>query len=96
MTKQTAFRFSDDTISKLDEMCRLLGTNRTAFLVLKIEQEYDAMLGNPKFKRVMKAITEMAEALSDTRVLADELTVDPVQLAIDCYASATGTKREEP
>lgn len=96
MTKQTAFRFSEDTISKLDEMCKLLGTNRTAFLVLKIEQEYDAMCGNPKFKRVMKALTEMTEALNGTRVLADELTVDPVQLAIDCYASATAPKRDEP
>ena len=93
MTKQTAFRFSNETLSKLDEMCRLLGTNRTAFLVLKIEQEYDAMCGNPKFKRVMKALAEMSDILNDTRILADELTSDPVQLAIECYETA-GAERK--
>ena len=50
MTKQTAFRIPEETLARLDEMVQILGTYRTAVLCLKIEQEYEAMQGNPKMK----------------------------------------------
>ena len=80
MTKQTAFRIPEETLAKLDEMVQILGTNRTAFINLKIEQEYEAMQGNPKIKKALKAIKECTEIMRNAGLID---TADPCQIAID-------------
>lgn len=79
MTKQTAFRIPEETLARLDEMVQILGTNRTAFLCLKIEQEYEAMQGNPKMKRMLEAMKECAVIMRNARIIVD----DPCQIALD-------------
>ena len=53
MTKTYNFRLPPETISQLDELTRAYGTNRTAFIILKIAQEYEALQGNPKTKKML-------------------------------------------
>jgi predicted DNA-binding protein len=79
MTKQTAFRIPEETLAHLDEMVQILGTNRTAFLCLKIEQEYEAMQGNPKMKRMLEALKECAAIMRNAGIIVD----DPCQIALD-------------
>lgn len=79
MSKQTAFRIPDKTLAHLDEMVQILGTNRTAFLCLKIEQEYEAMQGNPKMKKMLAALKECADIMRNAGIIVD----DPCQIAID-------------
>lgn len=85
MTKLSAFRIPEETVAKLDELARAYGTTKTAFLILKIEQEYDALQGNPRMKKMLSAMQECAqilkEATEEAKGLADGL--EPVQLAID-------------
>ena len=80
MTKQTAFRIPEETLAKLDEMVQIVGTNRTAFITMKIEQEYEAMQGNPKIKKALKALKECAEIMRDAGLVD---LADPCQIAMD-------------
>ena len=85
MTKLSAFRIPEETIAKLDELARVYGTTKTAFLILKIEQEYDVLQGNPRMKKMLSAMQECAqilkEAAGEVKGLADD--GEPVQLTID-------------
>lgn len=88
MTKLSTFRIPDDVLAKLDELARAYGTNRTAFLILKIEQEYDALQGNPRMKKMLSAMQECAQILKmasgEAKELGDES--EPVQMAIDALS----------
>lgn len=83
MSKQTAFRIPEETLAHLDEMVQILGTNRTAFICLKIEQEYEAMQGNPKMKKMLEALKQCADIMRNAGVLVD----DPCQLAFDAVGA---------
>lgn len=80
MIKQTAFRIPEETLAKLDEMVQIVGTNRTAFITMKIEQEYEAMQGNPKIKKALKALKECSEIMRNAGLID---SADPCQIAID-------------
>lgn len=82
MTKVSTYRLTPDTLEMLDELCRAYGTNRTAFLTLKIQQEYDALQDNPKTKKMLQAMKECAEILREATGGVIN-SADPVQLAID-------------
>ena len=82
MTKTYNFRLPPETIAQLDELTRAYGTNRTAFIILKIAQEYEALQGNPKTKKMLQAMRDCAQILREATGGATELD-DPVQLALD-------------
>lgn len=80
MLKQTAFRIPEETLAKLDEMVQIVGTSRTAFITMKIEQEYEVMQGNPKIKKALNALKECSEIMRNAGLID---IVDPCQVAID-------------
>ena len=80
-TKQSAFRFDDETIQMLDDLCRIYGFNRTQFLVLKIKQEHDVLQGNPKMRKMLEALRDCTNIIS--KATDTSIAVDTLQMAID-------------
>ncbi len=81
MTKVSTYRLTPETLEMLDELCRAYGTNRTAFLTLKVKQEYDALQDNPKTKKMLQAMRQCAEIMREAT--GGSISADPVQLALD-------------
>lgn len=80
MSKPVAFRIPEDTLAKLDEMAKLLGTSRNACVVSMVEQQYQAMQMNPQLQKAFKALKQCAEIMKDAGLVKSS---DLVQLSIN-------------
>ena len=58
-TKQTAFRFSDEVLEKMDFLCSLTGNTRTSLLASMVCAEYDRYHGNPELQRLLAQMKDM-------------------------------------
>ena len=58
-TKQTAFRFSDEVLEKMDFLCALTGNTRTSLLASMVCAEYDRYQGNPELQRLLAQMKDM-------------------------------------
>ena len=58
-TKQTAFRFSDEVLEKMDFLCSLTGNTRTSLLASMVCAEYDRFHGNPELQRLLAQMKDM-------------------------------------
>ena len=58
-TKQTAFRFSDDVLEKMDFLCSLTGNTRTSLLVSMVCTEYDKYQGNPELQKLIAQMKDI-------------------------------------
>lgn len=58
-TKQTAFRFSDDVLEKMDFLCTVTGDNRTSLLASMVCAEYDRYQGNPELQKLIAQMKDM-------------------------------------
>ena len=58
-TKQTAFRFSDEVLEKMDFLCSLTGNTRTSLLVSMVCTEYDKYQGNPELQKLIAQMKDM-------------------------------------
>ena len=58
-TKQTAFRFSDEVLEKMDYLCSLTGNTRTSLLASMVCAEYDRYHGNPELQRLLAQMKDM-------------------------------------
>lgn len=58
-TKQTAFRFSDEVLEKMDFLCSVTGDTRTSLLVSMVCTEYDKYQGNPEFQKLIAQMKDI-------------------------------------
>ena len=58
-TKQTAFRFSDEVLEKMDFLCSLTGNTRTSLLVSMVCTEYDKYQGNPELQKLIAQMKDI-------------------------------------
>ena len=58
-TKQTAFRFSDEVLAKMDFLCSLTGNTRTSLLASMVCTEYDKYQGNPELQKLIAQMKDM-------------------------------------
>lgn len=58
-TKQTAFRFSDEVLEKMDFLCSLTGNTRTSLLASMVCTEYDKYQGNPELQKLIAQMKDM-------------------------------------
>ena len=58
-TKQTAFRFSDEVLEKMDFLCSLTGNTRTSLLASMVCAEYDRYHGNPELQRLLAQMKDV-------------------------------------
>lgn len=58
-TKQTAFRFSDEVLEKMDFLCSVTGDTRTSLLVSMVCTEYDKYQGNPEFQKLISQMKDI-------------------------------------
>lgn len=58
-TKQTAFRFSDEVLEKMDFLCSVTGDTRTSLLVSMVCTEYDKYQGNPAFQKLIAQMKDI-------------------------------------
>lgn len=58
-TKQTAFRFSDEVLEKMDFLCTITGDNRTSLLVSMVCTEYDKYQGNPELRKLIAQMKDL-------------------------------------
>ena len=58
-TKQTAFRFSDEVLEKMDFLCAVTGYTRTSLLVSMVCIEYDKYQGNPEFQKLIAQMKDL-------------------------------------
>ena len=56
---KTTFYIKQDTVKLLDELAEAYGMSRSAWLSLKIQQEYDALHGNQKLKDTLFTLNEI-------------------------------------
>lgn len=61
MSKVYSFRLSEDVASKLEANAKLLKLSTSAYIALKIEQDYDSLRGNPKLNEAIELLDDMAE-----------------------------------
>ena len=59
VTKQTAFRFSDEVLEKMDFLCAVTGYTRTSLLVSMVCTEYDKYQGNPEFQKLIAQMKDL-------------------------------------
>lgn len=60
MSKVYSFRFDEKTAAELQEVAELYKMSPSAFLALKIHQEYEHSKGNPKVKEAIELLEQMA------------------------------------
>lgn len=58
-TKQTAFRFSDEVLEKMDFLCAVTGYTRTSLLASMVCTEYDKYQGNPEFQKLIAQMKDL-------------------------------------
>jgi hypothetical protein len=58
-TKQTAFRFSDEVLEKMDFLCTVTGDTRTSLLASMVCAEYDRYQGNPELQKLIAQMKDM-------------------------------------
>lgn len=58
-TKTTGFRFSEDTLAKLDALCEMTGQTRVFILTSLIASEYDKLNGNPELQQLLSQMRSM-------------------------------------
>lgn len=58
-TKQTAFRFSDEVLEKMDFLCTITGDTRTSLLVSMVCTEYDKYQGNPELQKLIAQMKDL-------------------------------------
>ena len=58
-TKPTGFRFTDDTLAKIDFLCSVTGDNRTSLLTSMVCAEYDRYQGNPELRKLIAQMKDM-------------------------------------
>ena len=58
-TKQTAFRFSDEVLEKMDFLGSLTGNTRTSLWASMVCAEYDRYHGNPELQRLLAQMKDM-------------------------------------
>lgn len=56
---KTTFYIKEDTVKLLNELAEAYGMSRSAWLSLKIQQEYDALHGNKKLKDTLVTLNEI-------------------------------------
>ena len=62
-TVQITFRAPTEVIRQLDELCSMSGIKRSEFLVNAICSEFDKVNGNPKLKKMLEQMREIAETM---------------------------------
>lgn len=62
-TVAVTFRCDVAVADQLDELCRMLGLKRSAFLISAITSEYDRLQGNPKLKDMLKQFKHITETV---------------------------------
>jgi len=62
-TKQTAFRFSDEVLDKMDFLCTITGENRTSLLSFMVCAEYDRYQGNPELQKLLSQMKDMEQQM---------------------------------
>ena len=58
-TKQTAFRFSDEVLEKMDFLCTVTGDPRTSLLASMVCTEYDKYQGNPELQKLIAQMKDI-------------------------------------
>ena len=58
-TKQTAFRFSDEVLEKMDFLCTVTGDTRTSLLASMVCTEYDKYQGNPELQKLIAQMKDL-------------------------------------
>lgn len=58
-TKQTAFRFSDEVLEKMDFLCTVTGDTRTSLLTSMVCAEYDRYQGNPELQKLIAQMQDV-------------------------------------
>lgn len=58
-TKQTAFRFSDEVLEKMDFLCTVTGDTRTSLLASMVCTEYDKYQGNPELQKLIAQMKDI-------------------------------------
>ena len=58
-TKQTAFRFSDEVLEKMDFLCTVTGHTRTSLLASMVCTEYDKYQGNPELQKLIAQMKDL-------------------------------------
>ena len=58
-TKQTAFRFSDEVLEKMDFLCTVTGDTRTSLLASMVCSEYDKYQGNPELQKLIAQMKDI-------------------------------------
>ena len=58
-TKQTAFRFSDEVLEKMDFLCTVTGDTRTSILASMVCTEYDKYQGNPELQKLIAQMKDI-------------------------------------
>ena len=66
-TKQTAFRFSDEVLEKMDFLCSLTGNTRTSLLASMVCTEYDKYQGNPEFQKLIAQMKDLERQMKSMR-----------------------------
>lgn len=62
-TVQITFRAPTEVIRQLDELCSMSGIKRSEFFVNAICSEFDKVNGNPKLKKMLEQMREIAETM---------------------------------
>lgn len=62
-TVAVTFRCDVAVANQLDELCRMMGIKRSAFLISAITSEYDKMQGNPKLKDIFEQFKQITETM---------------------------------
>ena len=62
-TVQITFRAPAEVIRQLDELCAMAGIKRSEFFINSICSEFDKVNGNPKLKKMLEQMREIAETM---------------------------------
>lgn len=59
MINRVNISMNDENLSRLDEVATAYGMNRSAWIALKVNQEYDALHGNDELKNTLITLNEI-------------------------------------
>lgn len=60
--KAISVRLTEEELSQLDEMAKLLNMSRSEWVALKIGIEWDSLRGNPKIKAFLEEMKRVGES----------------------------------
>ena len=62
-TQITAYRLSEETLKKIDELSTFARITRTKLITQLVDEAYDKINGNPKLKSAMEDLQRVNELL---------------------------------